>query len=177
MWSPQIGDPTFMGWATVVAYIVATLLALLTLMKGPGRQRVFWFVLTALLFLLAINKQLDLQSALTAAGRCLANAQGWYDNRRVVQIIFISTIAIIAALTALMLAWTMRRDLPQIWLALLGVVFLLAFVAIRAAGFHHFDWFIGYQIGGIRMNWVLELGGIILIAANALFLLVRRPRY
>lgn len=166
-----------MGWATVVAYVLATILALLTLIKGARRQRFFWFVLTALLFLLAINKQLDLQSALTAAGRCLANAQGWYDNRRVVQVIFISAIAMIALITALTLAWTMRRDLGRIWLALVGVIFLLAFVAIRAAGFHHFDWFIGYQVAGIRMNWILELGGITLIAANALFLLLRRPQY
>jgi hypothetical protein len=51
---------------------------------------------------------------------------------------------------------------------------LLTFIAIRAASFHHFDRFIGHEVGGVRMNWILELGGISLIAANAAWRL-RRP--
>jgi len=31
---------------------------------------------------LAVNKQLDLQSFLTALGRCDARLQGWYETRR-----------------------------------------------------------------------------------------------
>lgn len=175
-WSPQIGDPTRIGWATVAAYVVATVLALTVALRNPGRSRLFWLVVTTLLFLLAINKQLDLQSALTAAARCLAQAQGWYENRRTVQVVFILFVAGTALLLGLTLAWTMRRQLPQIWLALLGLAFLLGFVAIRAAGFHHMDRLIGFEISGIRMNWLLELGGITLIAINALVLIAQRQR-
>ncbi len=170
-WSPKIGDPTIMGWVTVAAYIVATVFALLAMIRQSGRQRTFWLILTLLLFALAINKQLDLQSALTAAGRCMAQAQGWYDNRRIVQFTFIILIVVIAVGASVLLSWTMRRDFAQLWLAILGLVFLLAFVAIRAAGFHHFDQLIGYTIGGFRMNWVFELTGIIMIGANAFWLL------
>ncbi|MDX8349213.1 isopropylmalate isomerase [Cognatiyoonia sp. IB215446] len=172
-WSPQIGDPTLIGWATVVAYALGGVLALVVVIRNPGRARLFWLIVMALLCALAINKQLDLQSALTAAARCLAQAQGWYENRRSVQIAFILFVAVAALVAGLTLAWVMRRQMPQIWLALLGLCLLLGFVAVRAAGFHHMDRLIGFEIGGIRLNWLLELGGITLIAVNALVLIAR----
>jgi hypothetical protein len=44
--------------------------------------------------------------------------------------------------------------------------FLVTFVAVRAASFHHIDRWLGY--GVVRLNWVLELGGIALVALSAL---------
>lgn len=175
-WSPQIGDPTIVGWLTVAAYILAAVLTALVVIRQSGRQRIFWLGLFVLLLALAVNKQLDLQSAVTAVARCLALAQGWYEDRRSVQITFIIAVALVCLVVALGLAWALRRDLGHIWLALLGVALLLAFVAIRAAGFHHFDRFIGYEFANIRMNWVMELGGISLIAVNALRVLLREPK-
>lgn len=175
-WSPKIGDPTVMGWATVASYLVVSMFAALVSFRITGRQRIFWLTLSALLLALAINKQLDLQSAMTAAGRCIAKAQGWYGERQSVQIKFIFSIIATSVLASLLLSWAMRRELVDIWLALIGLAFLLAFIAIRAAGFHHFDQFIGHEIGSIRMNWVIEIGGIAMIAANALYMLVRRSK-
>jgi hypothetical protein len=43
-----------------------------------------------------INKQPDLQTALTEAGRYPAHYQGWYDQRQVVQLAFIALIAVIS---------------------------------------------------------------------------------
>jgi hypothetical protein len=164
-----------MGWVTVGFYCIASVLAALVLYRQSGRQRMFWLVLSVLLLALAINKQLDLQSALTAAGRCLAKAQGWYAERRSVQLEFISAIIGMSVLAGLALSWVMRRELNRIWLALFGLAFLLVFIAIRAVGFHHFDQFIGYKLGDVRMNWVIEVGGIVMIAVNALYLLLRGP--
>lgn len=175
-WSPTIGDPTLLGWITVVAYLAASCLSVFALFRQSGRQRIFWLALSVILLLLAVNKQLDLQSALTAGGRCLAKAQDWYADRRAVQIKFILAIIAISAVAAVWLVWVMRREIAHIWLALTGVVSLLAFIAIRAAGFHHFDQFIGVEFGGVRMNGILELGGISLIAANAIYLLWLKPR-
>ncbi len=175
-WSPQIGDPTAIGWLTVVAYILAATLSVLVFRRQSGRQRVFWLGLAMVLLAMAINKQLDLQSALTAAGRCLAQAQGWYEDRQSVQIAFIISVAVICLFLSIALAWTLRRDLGRIWIAVVGVTILLAFVVMRAAGFHHFDSFIGYEIASVQMNWVMELGGILLIALNAVLILTRRGR-
>jgi FtsH-binding integral membrane protein len=162
-----------MGWVTVVCYLAATVLSAFTSYSLIGRQRVFWLGLTVLLLALAINKQLDLQSALTEAGRCLAKAQRWYEERQSVQVKFIFWVMATSLVAALLSAWVMRHDLGKIWLALVGLAFLVAFIAVRAAGFHHFDRFIGFAFGSIRMNWVLELGGIAAIIGNALFLLLR----
>lgn len=179
MWSPTLGDPTVIGWVTVAGYLVASILAVLVFYKRSGRQRIFWLGLSVLLLALAINKQLDLQSALTAAGRCISKAQGWYEERQSVQIKFIMAVIGTSLAAALLSAWVMRRELADIWLGLTGLAFLLAFIVIRAAGFHHFDQFIGFEIGNVRMNWVFELGGITAIIVNALYLLlpgVKRAR-
>lgn len=170
-WSPQIGDPTLLGWVTVTLYFMASVMAALASYKQSGRQGAFWLVLSVLLLILTINKQLDLQSALTAMGRCLAVAQGWYAERQSVQFSFIVAIIGASIVVALLLACAMRREIKRIWLALVGFGCLLAFIAIRAAGFHDFDKFIDYEIGSLRMNWIIEIGGIVMIAANALFTL------
>lgn len=175
-WSPTIGDPTATGWITVVGYLAASCLAALVLYRQSGRQRLFWLGLSIILLMLAVNKQLDLQSALTATGRCLSKAQGWYEDRRSIQITFILAIIGLSGIIAVWLFWVMRREIALIWPALVGIVSLLAFIAIRAAGFHHFDRFIGFEFGGVRMNVILELGGTLLIAANAVILLWVKSR-
>ena len=77
-WQPVIGDPTWQGWATVLVYLATMGLALAAVGRiGPGdgrhtRERIFWLVTALGMAALAVNKQLDLQSALTAAGHCLA---------------------------------------------------------------------------------------------------------
>lgn len=175
-WLPQIGDPTVMGWFTVVAYVLTGGMSLLVMTNQRGRMRVFWSVLCVLLFALSINKQLDLQSALTAAGRCLALAQGWYEDRAAVQLIFIVFVATAGLVLSMVFAVTMRHNLAQNWLALIGLGFLCSFIAVRAAGFHHFDRFIGYEIANVRMNWAMELGGIAMIAGNALLFLRQQSK-
>ncbi|MEP3333777.1 isopropylmalate isomerase [Sedimentitalea sp.] len=174
-WSPTIGDPGVMGWATVAVYGVAALLCAVAFYKQPaGRLKVFGYGLTLLLMLLMVNKQLDLQSALTAGARCLAQLQGWYEDRRAIQVGFILVLLLYCIGFGLFVVWVMWRHLGQIWLMLLGLILLLAFIAVRAVGFHHFDAIINAQVGNVRLNWVLELGGLTLIAVNAFWLIVRR---
>ncbi|MDU9003915.1 isopropylmalate isomerase [Sedimentitalea todarodis] len=171
-WSPTIGDPSVMGWITVAAYGLASGLCVLAFGRQSSRRlKVFGFGLAVLLALLMVNKQLDLQSALTAAARCLSQLQGWYEDRRAIQIGFILVLLLYCLGFGLFVVWIMRRHLGQIWLMLLGLILLLAFIAVRAVGFHHFDAFISSQISNVRMNWVLELGGLAMIAVNAIWIL------
>ena len=51
--------------------------------------------------------------------------------------------------------------------ALLGIGFVCAFVLIRAASFHDVDGLIGSWAMGIKVNWLLELPGPILVALVA----------
>lgn len=173
-WLPRLGDPSVMGWVTVACYAAAAFLCLLTALRRKGAgERPFWWGLALLMAALAFNKQLDLQSALTAAGRCVSQMQGWYDARRPVQLLFVVALLGVGGAGAVALFWRMRRHLAATWLALLGLCFVLTFVAVRAIGFHHIDLLINLRVQGIRMNWVLELTGIALIALNALWLLQR----
>ena len=51
---------------------------------------------------------------------------------------------------------------------LLGSVFLVAFVLVRAASFHHFQDFLAFPLGGVRLHRVIELAAIAWLAASAL---------
>lgn len=172
-WTPGIGDPTVMGWLTVLAYLATGAFSLVTARQIFAAEpaltlalRIFWIGLCAGLLALAINKQLDLQTLGTAAGRCLAKMQGWYDGRRLVQREFILSLAGVGAVVFLGGLWLSRRRLARYGVLLAGLMGLAMFVLIRATSFHHMDSLINAQIAGARMNWVLELGSLGLVAAG-----------
>jgi hypothetical protein len=171
VWRPGIGDPTVMGWITVVAYFAAALLCFRQAVAKPTsvsrEKKVFWSTLTILLIFLGFNKQLDLQTLLTLTGRRIALAQGWYGKRRVIQLIFVLVIAIGGLLSVVVMGTFVRRH-PELRLALVGLVTLLVFVVVRAASFHHVDQVINLHVGGVKMNAVLELGAIALVSLGAL---------
>ncbi|MBL3568909.1 isopropylmalate isomerase [Rhodovulum visakhapatnamense] len=176
-WRPGIGDPTWQGWTTVAVYLAVAALALRAARTAAfpepsaRRERVFWNLVALALLLLAINKQLDLQSALTATGRCLARLQGWYAERRAVQTEFIVAIGALSLLVLLGLLWLLRGTLRRSAAAIVGLCFVSAFVLIRAAGFHHFDHLLGMPtLLSVRTNMVLELTGPLLIALGSLAL-------
>jgi hypothetical protein len=174
VWSPGIGDPNIMGWITVAAYIACALASLFLWVRnpfhGPGawRERLFWGGVCVLMACLAVNKQLDLQTLMTAIGRCHAQLNGWYNDRQVMQRGFIRALALAAFLFALGTAWFLRASLRRNILAVLGLAFVLGFVVIRAVGFHDVDHLISAEVMSIRVNWILELSGLILILLNAL---------
>ncbi|CAM3352500.1 hypothetical protein PANO111632_15855 [Paracoccus nototheniae] len=175
-WVPQIGDPEVTGWVTVVSYLLAALLSALVWRRlADDPVRIFWGVLVVLLALLAVNKQLDLQTALTEAGRCLSQAQGWYDNRRAVQIGFIGSLLIVLVMAMGIIMAVLRDRLAQNALAVIGLTVLLAFVMVRAASIHRFDALFGTDSFGVSNNFLFENAGLVLIAINALMLL-RRPQ-
>jgi hypothetical protein len=80
-WSPGIGAPTIVGWATVIFYCLgAWQCCRLATAHSPAlhqRKRAIWWTLTLGLLALGINKQLDLQTALTEIGRFVAIQQAW----------------------------------------------------------------------------------------------------
>src|SRR5690348_4626192 len=159
-WKPGIGDPTIGGWVTVFLYAVAAVSVFRTLREVPERgESVFWHGVFFLLVALGINKQLDLQSALTEFGRVLAYSEGWYGERRTVQLWFIIAVAALCFALAIVLMVSIRRAPGPTWVALLGMAVLFAFVLIRAASFHHIDRFIGARVLGLKWNWIFEIGG------------------
>jgi hypothetical protein len=180
-WEIGIGDPGWGGWLIVVLYaltgLVACVVASRAVFPEPSRrrERAFWYLLAASMLLLALNKQLDLQTLLTDAGRCLSQIQGWYETRRIVQAGFILGV-LVGMLFLLAVIWrALRGTLARNGLAVVGLVFVLGFVIMRAAGFHHMDGLINMQIKAIRLNWVLEMIGPLFILAGGFWALRARP--
>ncbi len=176
-WRPGIGDPTVMGWVTVLVYALAALTAGLAMWRsGKIADRRMWALVTILMTMLCINKQLDLQSLFTDIGRVLAGREGWYEERRAVQKIFVFGVLGSSALLTVFMAWRFLSFWKRHFLLAVGLAFLLTFIVVRAISFHHVDLFLKTEVSGVRMNWFLELGGIALIWGAAVMDLVRQRR-
>ena len=86
-WHLGIGDPTPMGWFIAFAYLAACLACASVWVAERRASRLgrpgsplFWSVLTVLMLLLGVNKQLDLQTLLNDIGRRIARSEGWYNG-------------------------------------------------------------------------------------------------
>jgi len=175
-WEPGIGDPTLYGWVTVAAYAFAALACWRARRAAPSAERPAWLVLAVGLAFLAVNKQLDLQSLMTAMGRTIAKAQGWYEHRRPFQALFIAAIAGAGLIGMVLLLRSYRRASLALQGALAGAVLLCVFIVIRASSFERMDQFINSHLAGVRANHAMELGGIAIIAACALAALQPKAR-
>jgi hypothetical protein len=170
-WRPGIGDPTAVGWATVVFYLIAALLSVQAARQTPASAngaRRWWYGLALMLLALGLNKQLDLQSLLTAVGRDVAVAQGWYEQRKRVQLVFVAIVALggigaiglIAATLARRAGWPLRA-------AVLAAGVLVVFIIVRAASFHHVDAMLHLPATAGGLNIFLEVGPLLVIMLAA----------
>lgn len=179
-WRPVIGDPTIIGWITVMAYAGCAATTLLTARRakqnGNPRERKLWLFVTILMALLCINKQLDVQSLFTDIGRVMAWHEGWYQQRRIFQKWFVMGIIGTSCLVASFLAWRFQEFWKRHFLLASGLTFILTFIVVRAISFHHIDLLLKSRHFGFQMNWILELGGISLVWAAALQVIFRSPR-
>jgi hypothetical protein len=174
-WEPGIGDPTVFGWITTVAYFVAAALCFLAYRayaRQAGTPEVrragwLWLILAGALAFLGVNKQLDLQTLFTEVGRIVAFKQGWYQQRHRVQVAFVGVLGVVGLVGVAGMLHLARGQFRQLRLALVGAVFLVAFVGIRATSFHLVDQVLSHQVSVVRMNHLLELGGIALVAIGA----------
>lgn len=178
-WTPGIGDPGAIGWVTVALYLIAavTCAAAASREQREGhRGWRLWTVIAVAMFALGINKQLDLQSLFTQLLRDNALRHGWFAERRVLQLAFIAGAAAFGIILAT-LVWrhlsVLRRNMR---LAAWGVCLIYTYVIIRAASFHHVDRFINSSLFGARWNWILEIGGVAIVATAAAGSLFTRSR-
>lgn len=163
---------TTMWWLTVIAYGFTAVLCLLLTMQTTTKRR-FWGSLTLSMLLLGLNKQQDLTGILTRLIRETAWQEQWYFSRQPVQLALIAGAAI---LFGGLFFWLIRQAKPASrWqsLALLGIVFLTGFALVRAVSLHAIDAFLYQRIAGIQPNWIVELGGIALVALPAIIGLIQ----
>ena len=172
-----------MGWATAVAYTLAALLCLWAAVRWQcahtaghsGKSSPFWLTLGIIMLALAVNKQLDLQMLFWQTGKTFAKTYGLYPERRVIQLASMGAIILVAAGVFFYFMRMTRGAFREHALALFGVLFTLCFVIIRASSLHHVDAVLGWHVGGVKMNWVFENGGIPLVIIAAVLAIRRVP--
>lgn len=165
-WASQ--DAGTLPWLAVAGYLVAAVLCLRQRRAvATPRERLFWLLAAVAMLMLGVNKQLDLQTALTAWGRQLARDGGWYGQRRAFQAGFVLMAGVATLAMAIGLAWLVRGLRARVTVALVGLSLLGLFVLVRAASFHHFDVALRFPVLGLKLHTVLELLGIALVIAGA----------
>ena len=167
IWSALVHDQGPLAWIVVAGYAAGALLAFVAARQASARERTFWTGAAIALILLGINKQLDLQTDLTTLARGAALSEGWYGERRDAQGAFILLIALAAGGCGLLLFVWLREAPATVKAAAAGLITLLAFILIRAASFHHLDYWVTVSVAGLRSGWWLELLGIAIVGLAA----------
>lgn len=173
-WRPDIGDPTPMGWLTTAAYALAAYASLAAARRAgrapglPVGSRAIWLLVMLMMLFLGFNKQLDLQSFLTEAGRILSFKLGFYEQRREFQKWFMIGLLAVSSVGALSTLIFFRGFWKQHLLLVSGLFLVLAYVVLRAASFEHIAPLIDRHMENPRTGGLLETGGIALILLAAL---------
>jgi uncharacterized membrane protein YhaH (DUF805 family) len=176
-WAPGFGDRDFYGYAMTVVHLVAAGLAVTVAIRGPFNsaarrsERWLWAIGATVLVALAINKQLDMQSMIVNAARCVARSEGWYDTRRMFQEEVIFGLVIAAAILVPALIFALRRAISGNLAFVVSLSALVVFVLLRAISFHHLDIVLGHELLSFRLHRVIEvlsLGAVIMTTAARL---------
>ncbi len=169
-WTLGIGDPTFLGWFTTIAYFITALFCikaylLQTQLHDHKRRKgaIFWLWLCLLYLFLGINKQLDLHTLLIAIGKNIAECQGWYQNRRTVQAFFILILAcFMFFIIGLLLNTSKKLNRPQ-KLSFFGACLIFVYLLGRAMSFHHIDTLFPVFTSDWKFFWIVELSGLAIV--------------
>ncbi len=170
-WSPSIGDPNLSAWVLVALYFAAATLSWRSarqLRPTARLERWWWLGLSALLIALGINKQLDLQTALTELGRVVTRELGIVGLRALMRwgaVIGLGLGALVAGWVLVRLA---RRAPRPTQLAVWATAALLGFIVLRAASFYR----VGLGRGGVNISWpivwLLEFVPLLTICIGAM---------
>ena len=177
------GHLTAIGWTTFALYMVAALFSFRaaasvrsqsSAVRSPHsseRGRI-WVWLGAILAVLGLNKQLDLQTLLIELGRRAAQKENLFEYRLELHALFFLgfVLVIIALLVAVMfrLPGQIGRFGRQLPLAAGGCALVCAYIIIRAASIDHMDQMLGFDLEQIPFLWLLEAGGLMLLIVQAL---------
>ena len=179
-WQPKIGDPSFIGWLTVVSYYLCAALAIVCVVKDRSRMdrtdRRFRIAMTALVMILGLSKHFNLPAAVTEIGRIVAHRINGYESRRWLQV---AMLLLVASGVILLIRWSASRmAFRRIWqryapemicLFYLGILFIL-----RAISLHQAGRLLAADVFGVRLNWIVELAGVYSLVFILLTRILRR---
>jgi hypothetical protein len=157
----------------VAAYLIGSGLcaaALLLERQRPSRNRlllVVWVILALLMAVLGLARVVDLGPWLTDVGRHRAELEGWYDERRDIQLNTLRAVLVGTGIVAVGMLWVVpghsRSALPPA----VSAVCLLGFVLVRAISFHDVDRVLQQDAyHGLLLNTACELGLLVLFGGS-----------
>jgi hypothetical protein len=127
-----------------------------------ARLAAWWFVVGVVMLLLGLNKELDLQTLVGSWGKQVAREQGWYSQKRVVQVVFVTALVLATLVALASAAYALRHVLRRIALGLAGLGLVFVYALLRAALFHTVR--DPSSQNALAWVWPLELAGIALVA-------------
>ncbi|MGH7979411.1 MAG: hypothetical protein ACREE6_08545 [Limisphaerales bacterium] len=170
------GQLTALGWTMLALYVISALLAFRAASKcrsaGSVAMGRVWICLGVALGILGLNKQLDLQTLLIKMGRNLAIREHLFPHRMQLYAGFF--LAFMLAMIGVIVATTFRFSAQmkmfarQYPFAACGCALICAYIVLRAAFIDNVNLMLNLAIKEIPFVWLLEAGGILLIAAQAL---------
>jgi len=182
-WKPRMGDPSLSGWVITIAYFCSFFLCIAAgvYVRAKGERRFsfsrarLWYIFSGVMLVFGINKQLDFQTLLNQVGSRLAKVQGWYENRRVVQLLFIVVIFVVFVIFIVYVLRKLRGNWGHFTVTPFGILIVLVWVMTRAALMQQVDFtvFHTYVHGHRMLNHFVEFGGIVLSGLGALIALIR----
>jgi hypothetical protein len=160
-----------MRWVIVALYLFAAWQCLRVMRvhtpMAPRECKAWWLIAWVML-LLAVTRLTDWPALVVDFARHYAAGHGWYGMRRALQIEIMLFIAVLAV-AGISLLRRREGDLPRpASISLGGLIALLTFDAARAVSLHTVDALLGLSLAGVRLNWLIEIAGIVVILAGAL---------
>lgn len=174
--SQRAGTAMVLPWAPAVLYALTVVLCGWAgryagggrgqgLSRSDARERWFWWALALLLLALGISRLWDLQRWVAQWGRALAQQEGWYNHRLRYEGLFVAGVASCGVLGLILAAVISQPQRVAQWLALVAAAFLVTLVALHASSYHDVDHALALHIVGLSLNAILEMVGIVIIAA------------
>ena len=167
-WSAFAGDPMLSGTIFMVGYGVTAWMMFRAVRFERGRERIFWRLCGLLFVFQVANTHLDLHGLVWTTGRCLAKAQGWYEQRREVQVFLLAWLAMVAGVILLAVLVTFLRNILGNLLLTLGVVTAVGFTVVKGINYHGLDQIYGGWVGPFRVADFIEFSGVVLAFLAAL---------
>jgi hypothetical protein len=174
-------DPTFFGWLTTGAYAATAATCLCAALLARSRREesrrasrrvsrwplLAWFVLALGIALLGLNKQLDLQTAVTDRLRLWAERGEWYGHRRILQAGFvIAAFCITAGVLGLLFRSIGLRSRSG-WCTFAGLGLLAVYLLLRIADIERMDQWLGTSLSAPFLSAACEWAGLTLVTIGA----------
>ena len=130
------------------------------------KNRLKWWIITILFFLIGINSIFNFHIHLSELFREYAHIEGWYEDRRSFQMLFLAVIISFGIITDLALQSKLKEISLNNRMVIYGTAFLGSIFLFDIISFHPVDSLFNSYIFGCKIRLILELAGIIWVAVS-----------